>query len=235
MLGRQGFGGLLSDEQWSQFLKSGSTRKYSDGEMIIHQGDRDRTVFLLVEGTVKVSMVHPDGAEVLLAVRGPGESLGELAALSGLSRTATVTALGGPCLTRVLTSEQFRLLARSMGLEGVLWQHVVSRQSESDSLRAEMMALPSGQRLAATLLRLVDLVGGDIDSATFPSGENGRRGAMLRLGLSQEELGKSVGLSRTAMATGFTKLRSLNVVRTGRQYISILDVDRLRQLAAGTE
>lgn len=234
-MGRQGFGGLLSDEQWAHFLKAGNTRRHQAGTTIIHQGDQDSAVFLLVEGTVKVSTVRADGTRTLLALRGPGESLGELSALSGLPRTATVAASGGDCLTRVLSSAQFRILAQDMGLESALWKHTVARQSESESLRAELTALPARQRLAAALLRLASLSGADIEGAHTAGPAGNGHGVMLKLGLSQKELGDSIGLSRTSVSTEFTRLRSLGVIRTGRQYIAVLDVGRLRRLADGEE
>ncbi|WP_017593959.1 Crp/Fnr family transcriptional regulator [Nocardiopsis potens] len=229
-MGRQGFGALVSDEQWARFLRAGATRRFAPGDRIVRQGERGDAVYMLAEGTVKVSMVRADGTEALLALRGPGEALGELSALSGLARTATVAASGGPCLTRVLSGPQFRLLVKSMALEGALWEHVVLRQSESDSLRAEMAALPAGQRLAALLLRLASLLGAD----TVPGGGGGR-GTVLRFGLTQQELGDSIGLSRTSVAAEFARLRSMGVISTGRQYIAVRDVRRLHRVAVGED
>ncbi|MFC3521939.1 Crp/Fnr family transcriptional regulator [Streptomonospora nanhaiensis] len=219
---------MLTDDQWARFVKAGRDRVFAEGTPVIRQGDRDGSVFLLLEGTVKVTMVREDGTGLLLALRGPGESLGEFSALSGLPRSATVMPSSGRCRTRVLTSEQFRLLVKSMRLEQALWEHVVQRQTESESLRAEMAALPAGQRLAATLLRLAQLVGSDVEHVAST-----RRSVVVRLGLSQRELGDSIGLSRAAVANEFRQLRRLDVVRTGREYVVIRNVARLKAVAEG--
>lgn len=228
---RTGFGGLLTDARWRRLLQEGRTRRFEEGAPIIRQGERESTVFLLAAGTVKVTMVRPDGSEVLISVRGAGEALGEMSALSGLPRTATVSASGGTCLTRVLTSAQFRLLVKSLDVERELWEHVVLRQTESDSLRAEMAALPARRRLAATLLRLATVMGSD----TGPTPGTGGRGVTLRLGLSQRELGESIGLSRAAVAAEYNRLRALRTIDTGREYVVIHDIERLRALATGTD
>ncbi len=236
MARRKGFGGLLSDDQWARLLKAGRTRRFRENERIIGQDDRDTTVFLLAEGLVKVSIVGAEGVESLLAVRGPGESLGEMAALSGLPRTATVVASDGGCLTRVLSSAQFRTLTADMGLERALWEHSVLRQRESESLRAEMAAFPAGRRLAATLVRLATMLGSDIDVDPGRAGHAGpARGIMLRVGLSQKELGDAIGLSRATVASELTRLRGLGVLATGRQYVAIRDLNRLRRLAEGED
>ncbi|MCY9786026.1 Crp/Fnr family transcriptional regulator [Nocardiopsis sp. EMB25] len=228
----------MTDEQWVRFLKAGATRRFDAGEPILRQGERGDAVFMLAEGAVKVMMVRPEGTESLIALRGVGEALGEFAALSGLPRTVTVLA-SGPCLTRVLSGPQFRLLAKRMDLERVLWEHIVTRQQESDSLRAEMAGLPSGQRLAATLLRLARAMGSDIGARMGPDGggerEGVHRGAVLELGLTQRELGDSIGLSRASIAAEFSRLRALGVISTGRRFIAIRDVERLGRLAEGRE
>lgn len=233
---RQGFGALLTDEQWAVFLKAGATRVFPDGEPIMRQGDREGVVYMLAEGTVKVSVVRPDGTESLLALRGSGEALGEFSALSGLPRTATVTPTGGDCLTRALTSAHFRLLVGRMDLHRALWEHVVKRQSEGESQRAEIVALPSGRRLAATLLRLTSVLGTHVPgTGSAGSGGDGevRHGAVLRVGLSQKELGDWIGMSRASVAAEFGRLRSMGIIRTGRRYVSIRDLDRLREVAHG--
>jgi CRP-like cAMP-binding protein len=229
-IGRQGFGGLLTDDQWARLVKAGRARTFYENDVFIRQGDRENCVFLLVSGVVKVTMVRADGTGLLLAVRGPGESLGEMSALSGLAHTATITAASGSCLTSVLTCMQFRLLVRSMELERVLWEHLVQRQSESDSLRAEMASLPARQRLAATLLRLAQLMGTDV----VPVRAAHRRSVVVRFGLSQRELGDSIGMSRAAVTAEFKRLRALDVIRTGREYVAIQDLDRLRRMAEET-
>ncbi|GAA1104630.1 Crp/Fnr family transcriptional regulator [Nocardiopsis composta] len=227
-MGRQGFGALVSDDQWTLFLRAGSTRKFADGEPIIRQGEREDVVHMLAEGTVKVTAVRPDGIEALLALRGPGEALGEMSALTGRARSATVAASGGPCTTRVLSGHQFRLLLHRQELHGALLEHLVLRQTEGESVRTEITVLPSGQRIAAALLRLAALTGTDVGAAP-----GGKRGVVLRLGLSQREIGDWVGLSRASVAAEFRRLRDCGVIRTGRQYIAVLDVDRLRRISEG--
>lgn len=233
---RQGFGALVSDTQWTTLLKSGATRQFGHGELIIRQCDRDSTVYMLVEGTVKVYAYRLDGTESLIAIRGPGDSLGEFSALSGFPRTATVTATGGSCLTRALPAARFRHLVRELGLERALWQHVVQRQSESDSLRAEMAGLPAGQRLAGALLRMVCLLGVDVHAWPEPAvaaADTQRHSTVLKLGLSQRELGDWIGLSRASVAAELGHLREQGIIRTGRRYIAVLDLGRLRHLADG--
>jgi CRP-like cAMP-binding protein len=71
----------------------GEPGSYAAGEVIFEQGGTADCVFVLRAGRVRVSATAGDGAEVVLAERGPGELLGELSGIDGQSRSASVTAV----------------------------------------------------------------------------------------------------------------------------------------------
>ncbi len=48
---------------------------------------------MLLRGSVKVHLFLGDGTEMILAVLGPGEVVGEMSVTDSLSRSATVTTL----------------------------------------------------------------------------------------------------------------------------------------------
>ena len=79
------------ERQLSSELMHGKTvserRKLEPGDVLVEQGDTGDELFLLVAGVLAVVI---DGDEV--AEIGPGAILGELAALEGGTRTATLTA-----------------------------------------------------------------------------------------------------------------------------------------------
>jgi CRP/FNR family transcriptional regulator, cyclic AMP receptor protein len=71
----------------------GEPGSYPPGSLIFEQGDTADRVLLVRAGHVRVAARGADGSEVLLAERGPGELLGDLAAIDGRPRSASVTAV----------------------------------------------------------------------------------------------------------------------------------------------
>ena len=71
----------------------GEPGSYAAGEVIFEQGGTADCVFVLRSGRVRVTATGGDGEEVVLAERGPGELLGELAGIDGQPRSASVTAV----------------------------------------------------------------------------------------------------------------------------------------------
>jgi CRP-like cAMP-binding protein len=170
---------------------------------------------MLVAGRVKVVRAAPDGSVLVLAVRGPGEILGDISVLGGEGRSANVIAID-PCETRMIPADRFLVLVRSLGLESELLRHAMSRIREGEAWRAEITALPAGPRIVRTLLRLA------APGSTAP----------VDVGLDQTELGQAVGLARSTVAAELTRLREQGVIATSRRRIIINDIGRLRALAA---
>ena len=49
--------------------------------------------YVIVDGAVKVHIESPDGTDVILAILGPGEVVGEMSVVDSLGRSATVVTL----------------------------------------------------------------------------------------------------------------------------------------------
>lgn len=217
--GLGGLGGLLPPEAWSALIDDAHVRRYKPGEVLVRQGDPGGFVLALLAGLVKVTRDEIDGSELLLAVRGPGEVIGDISVLDGRPRSATVSALD-QCATAVVPAGRFREVITVHDFVDVLFRHAFGRLREGEDRWAEKATLPAGRLVARQLLRMVAQSG---DVAIGSIGVN--------LRLSQEDLARGVGLSRSAVAIELQRLRSLGVVSTARRRLVIRDLRRLEALA----
>ena len=187
-------------------------RRWPPGSVLFHEGDRPDRVLLVREGRVKLVATEANGTELVLAIRGPGELLGEVAAVDGRPRSATAVALDAVACA-VVPTERFReVLETEPGAAMALLEVVASRLREAEGRRAEHGALDAVQRLARRLLEL---------AGSGPSVE----------GLNQDDLAALIGSSRESVAKALQVLRAAGLVRTGRRTIELLDVDELRRRA----
>jgi CRP-like cAMP-binding protein len=74
-------------------IESGSQCGFRPGEVVFQQGESSTGVYYLRSGVAKVVVATPDGREITLGYAGPGETIGEMSALEGSSRSATVIAM----------------------------------------------------------------------------------------------------------------------------------------------
>lgn len=87
-----------------------------DGQVIIRQGDKADRFYVIVEGEVDVTQSDAGGPPRVLRRLGAGKVFGEIGLLSGVPRTASVTAVTGGTLVALDKSPFLRLVGAGPGL-----------------------------------------------------------------------------------------------------------------------
>ena len=213
---------MLDGADRAALARVGTTRDYEPGQVLVRQGAQLRDVHVLLNGRAVVVRATPQGKDVLLALRGPGDTVGELAALDPAPRTATATALE-VLSSLVIPGDRFiDFLGERPAAMLAMLQLLARRHRESDRRLVDTRAEEAITRLARHLLEL---------GARY--GVASEQGLDLDIPLSQQQLADWVGVSREAVSAGLRRLREQDVVATGRLHITLLDVDRLRSVAMG--
>ncbi|MET7369528.1 Crp/Fnr family transcriptional regulator [Streptomyces sp. NPDC005566] len=201
-------------------LALGGALRFGTRSALIHQQEPSSHVLLITEGWTKVTASAANGYEALLALRGPGDIVGESSALTGRARSATVTALE-PVKAVAVEHDLFReYLARSPAAAFTLLGLTSDRTRAADRRRLEFASLTVRERFAVLLLDLART-----------HGVRTPEGIMLTVPLSKQELAGSVGASREMVQRLLRDLRARQVVSTGRRTLLILRPDVLRRIA----
>ncbi|WP_232792513.1 Crp/Fnr family transcriptional regulator [Actinacidiphila yeochonensis] len=212
----------LEQQQRIALLELGHPMKYDPRSTLLHQDEPSTHVVLILSGWTKVTHTAATGYEALLALRGPGDIVGEASAVSGRPRAATVTALGEVGAVVIDRDRFLAHLSASPATALQLLGLTADRTRASDRQRVEQGALGVRERLAILLLDLART-----------HGEQDPEGVRLTSGLSQHELAGSVGASREAVARLLKDLRERGIVRTGRRGLVIVRPDQLRRIGRG--
>jgi CRP/FNR family transcriptional regulator, cyclic AMP receptor protein len=214
-----GFLAELEADERTDLEALGAVRRYRRGDVLFHQGDDAGAVVVLRDGHVKATMLN-DGREVILAFPGPGELLGELSAVDGQPRSATVRAVD-EVEALVIPGSAFRAyLGRRPRIALVLLSGVADRLREADRQRVDYAVNDVVVRVAGRLVELCDRFGCE-DGA----------GIDIGLAITQDELAAWAGASREAVAKAMALLRTLGWVQTERRRILVLDLPALRRYA----
>ncbi|MCM2388835.1 Crp/Fnr family transcriptional regulator [Streptomyces albipurpureus] len=219
----------LGRQAREELLGLGAERRFAAQEHLLRENDEGSHVLVILNGWAVVSTAtERASSRLILALRGPGELVGEMAMLDGSPRSATITALG-PLSARVIMSERFRrFVAGTPQANGLLMAQLAARLRSADEERRSLASLTVLQRLAERLLEL---------PAVGPS--NGRYGTgnseaqVVLVDLAQHDLADAVGATREAVAKALRLLRDADVVRTGQRRIELVDPGVLRLLASG--
>ena len=193
------------------------------GEQFLAQGDDSDHLVVLLRGWVKVVAQSHAGYRALLALRGPGELLGEQAGLERRRRSASLLTATTVDLLQ-LPAARFRTLARAGGgVASALEQTLSGRLREADVQRTGITE-PVPVRLAALLLDLAERCGHPDPDGT---------GVRIALPLSQDDLAGLVLSSRRTVSRVLEQWRGRGWIVTGRQSLLIRSVDQLKGQAFG--
>lgn len=84
----------LNEEHLAMLAKLATTKTFSQGKIIIKQGEPGAGLFVILDGTVEVTMQpRPDKPEIKVNTLSTGDFFGEMALIDGYPRNATVTTL----------------------------------------------------------------------------------------------------------------------------------------------
>ncbi len=197
---------------------------------LLAEGDRSSHVLIVLRGWATVSVSTDRGAtRLILGLRGPGELLGEMAALDSHPRSATVRALG-PVEAQLIPGDAFRrFLALHPRVSGLVIRQLTFRLRSADQERSALASLTVLQRLAS---RLAELSGPEPDGP-YATSRPGPLHTGTVVHLAQDELAATVGATREAVAKALRLLRAQHIVRTGNRMVEVLDPTLLALLADG--
>jgi CRP/FNR family transcriptional regulator, cyclic AMP receptor protein len=83
----------ISAEEVREVLAAARRRRFSKGEVVFHRHDPADSLHLIAQGRFAIRVMTSLGETATIAVRGPGDSFGEMAVVSRAERAATVAAL----------------------------------------------------------------------------------------------------------------------------------------------
>ncbi len=208
----------LEEDDRRRVLSAASRHRYRRGEAIFREGDRGDSLHLLDKGHVAVQMTTPLGDVLTLAVLGPGEMFGELAALSSQShRTATIRSLDRT-ETLVISGEDFtELRRRHPSLNELLLELASAHIPRLSGQLVEALYVRADKRVLRRVVALAEVHGGCHAGTTIP--------------VRQDDVAELAGATRPTVNRALKEAEAEGAIALGRGRITVVDPDRLAALS----
>jgi CRP-like cAMP-binding protein len=205
------FWAVLDSAERGVLRRVGVTQRFGRGEYLCVQGDLLRHVYVLLSGSVEIVVDASSGYEGVVAVRGPGDIVGEFAAVDGKPRSATMRALDR-VEAIVVAADRFAALCQSRPrLTWAVLMVVVGRLRDLSTQRTEDGGRSATERLAALLLELARRYG--VRSA---------EGITIGIPLTQKSMAGLIAASRESVVRGLSQLRQRRLITTRHRQVTIL-------------
>jgi CRP/FNR family transcriptional regulator, cyclic AMP receptor protein len=192
----------LTTEQLETIRQHMRRKTFPAGTNIVSAEQPGDVLFIILSGTVKVQVEQLDGTEVILAVLGAGQSIGEMSITDRLVRSASVLTLDESTLAwmdRATFAGYQQLFPR------LLLNVAVILSNRLRVANAQIQALATQDvygRVARQILSLADAYGKD----------DGRGGCLIPLRLTQGDFASLVGASRVRVNQALVLFKDQNYI-----------------------
>lgn len=172
----------LSEKDMETINRLAVARNFTKNTMILCEGDRSDSLYVILSGKVKVFLSDEEGKEVTLNVQGEGEYFGELALLDNAPRSASVVTVEDTKLA-VISKQAFEdCMNNNPGISLKISKNLARRlRNLSENVRSLALMDVYG-RVARTLLDLSE------------DDDDGKK--TIRQKLTQRDIASMVGASR---------------------------------------
>jgi CRP/FNR family cyclic AMP-dependent transcriptional regulator len=177
------------------------------GALLFSQGDDSDGLFIIKEGRAKVFIGDESGKEMVIAILGPGEVVGEIASLDGEVRTASVETLE-PCAVLHIAQTDFKgFLAENHELAFEIIQ-VLTRRIRNYAASVSNLAFKNVYERIVTVL--------EQNSEEKDDGTRVVTGAF-----THQDFSDMVGSSREMVSRVFSELTKGGYISTDHRVITI--------------
>lgn len=199
-------------------LQIARRRRFSRGEVVFHRDDPGDSLHLIIKGRFAIRIMTPLGDTTTIAIRGPGDSFGEMALVSEAARrAATVAALEESETLAVYKDDFARVRRTHPAVDKVLiafLAHEVRRQNE---LLLEALYVPVERRVLRRLFELMTV---------YPA-----RDGEQWIPLTQEVLAELAGTSRATVNRVLNEEQKRGTLELRRGRTLVRDLDALARRA----
>jgi CRP-like cAMP-binding protein len=203
---------------------SASKMSYEKGHIFFAQGEKPRGVFLLLEGSAKLSITSPEGNGLMVGFFGPGAVLGLAANILDRAHETSAEAMTR-CMAVPLARDAFLGIANGNAETVLEIAAMLGEESFKLTDLARIIGLSdsASQRLAALLLKLREANGC-------------KNGTPIELGgITENDFGQMVGLCRETVSRLLSRLSEKGVLHWQRPTLVVQDWNVLENMAMPSE
>lgn len=150
----QSFLNTLNESELEILLEKGQKKSYPKNKLIIDDGDRSSSAYIINSGKVKVFLSDDQGKEIVLSYLEAGEYFGEMALIDQEERSAAVMTVEDSELTEISQKSFRECLRAHPELAERMMLGLVSRLRDADKMISSLALQDVHERVANMLAKL---------------------------------------------------------------------------------
>lgn len=210
----------LAPEELDRVARLLRRRTFPTGSRIISAQQPGEALYVLLAGSVKISIDREDGTEVTLALLGPGDTIGEMSLVEKTERSANVVTMEDSTFLWMDRASFLALLEEIPQLTHNLVRQLSERLRAANEKIQALSTLDVAGRVSRQLLAFADQYG-----KPDPSGD-----LRIPLPLTQSDIAEMVGATRERVNRVMVELRQAGAISVdARHHITVHERTALQQ------
>jgi CRP/FNR family cyclic AMP-dependent transcriptional regulator len=207
----------LNDCDLQEIGKVAVRQIFKKDNMILVEEEVGSTMFIILDGRVKISRISEEGREVILSILSEGDFFGEMSILNGQTRSANVVTLEDSEILVIHREDFLHLLHNYPQIAINLLKELAHRLRRSDSQIKSLSLQNATGKVASTLLRIADDSGkihmGKVEIPRLPP---------------QQDLANMAGTSRETISRVLKALEKRGYIKKHGSRLIILNYEMFR-------
>jgi CRP/FNR family cyclic AMP-dependent transcriptional regulator len=206
----------LGEDDFARLTRVATKRKYPKDTVAFFENEQGDSLFMILEGRVKVTILGDDGREIILSVLGPGDFFGEMSLLDNEPRSATAIAMEDSELLSILRADFQGVVSGDPSTTLALIRSLTARLRKANHQISTLALLDVYGRVARVILDMAR--------------EEGRRlkdGRISFRRATHQEIANRIGTTRETVTRMFKDLERQGMIQVeGKEIVLQPDFER---------
>lgn len=205
--------GLIKNSSKTRFLM------FSKNEKLYSEGEHAAGIYCIESGFIKLTKNEPAEEDRLIYLAAEGDVLGLHCVVNGHPYAATATAVEETYVCYIAKEDFMEIIRSDNRYKILVMQSLCSRIGTIENHMASMNAKTSDERLADTLLLLINKFGIDLSEKT------------LNVSLSMDELASYTCTSKSYLKKIASEFSAKGLASISQNKIKIFDINGIKSIA----
>jgi len=210
---------VMSHEEMERLAGLSFMCEFKKGATIYLLDEPSEHVFLLKEGTIKISRLGQDGQEIILDIIAPGEIFGEMSLLGEDSRSTMAQADEDSLICSIRKGDFFNFFSAHNDLAFKVLKLVGLKRVEIETRLEELAYCSVSQRIASLLTRMGKR-----------HGIKENAGIKIRPRLTHRDIAFLIGATRETVTDHLNQMKAKGLIDTSFMSITIRNPEALERL-----
>lgn len=208
----------LEDNEFEDLSGVSVIRDFDKGKIIFYEQDKGTSLYIIVSGTVKLSIIANDGREHILGFLKDKEFFGEISLLDGESRSTSAISVDKVKVITVSRENFLKILKNNPQITYKIILSLCTKIRWTDRHVSNLAFLSASGKVARTIYQMAE----DVDI-------NKKTPIVINHKMTRQDFANIAGTSRETLTRIMLDFQDEGIISSGKNELIIYDKNRLKE------